>query len=379
MSAILELNDQQVTLWSAEGELLYCEPCAAAYVDGAMLFGTNAAAYARSKPQQFNHRYFSTMSAQPLPAKMGAAQNHADLIFHHLQALPDLKGQDIVLGVPSQWSNDQLGLLLGICNESALQVKGFVDIALAHALKDAIPDGSIAVLDIELHRLLLTEFETTEQKANLNAQRVWEGRGYTHIVEGWMSLVADEYVQRTRFDPLHSGGTEQQVLDQLEAWIANPSPQGIRTRVEKDDDSHELEVQRDLLQNKLGQRMGGLDLPEHLAITHRVAAIPGLQKWLSEQSLSISVLTPRNGIARNYHHAERFLDTENISRLTSAPILIEADASSGAVLQTTDTPHQATHLLNGHNASPIAGFSEIQTGTSVDIDGITYLAITVEP
>lgn len=409
MSTILELNDQQITLWNTAGELLYSEPCAAAYIDDAMLFGLSAAIYARSRPQQFNHRYFSTMSAQPLPAKLGPAQNHADLIYHHLQALPALQDQDIVLGVPSQWSNEQLGLLLGICNESALQVKGFVDISLAHALSDTDSVNNrdtVAVLDIELHRLVLTEFRTSEQKINLTTQRVWEGRGYTHIVEGWMSLVADEYVQRTRFDPLHSGGTEQQVLEQLEAWVVNPSPQGIRTRVEKEGEHHEIEVQADLLQNKLAQRMGGLDLPEQLAITHRVSAIPGLQKWLSEQSRSISLLAPRESVARNYHHAERFLNAENITRLTGAPLLMESnadlnknvdlarDAGSGSIRSAATKPVQATHLLSGHNASPIAGFAEniqvegdapatsaaeIHAGTRVTVNGVTYLAITVQP
>ena len=151
----LDINDWQLTARTAYGPALFKEPVGASKATGKLEFGQPALQHSRSHPQQFNNKYFYSLAPDPLSGDLRPAKNHADLIYHHLVELSLPEDKPLVLCVSGHLTNQQLGLLLGICQEAKLTVNGFIDLALGQSLA-APMHNDYHVLDIELHRMTLS-------------------------------------------------------------------------------------------------------------------------------------------------------------------------------------------------------------------------------
>lgn len=409
MLSVLEINDLAVSLTDSSGELRYNEPAAIAWHEQQFRYGHDALAISRVLPQQFNQRYLSPPNAQPLAAALGSAQNHADLIYQHLGQLPLNDGESVLVAVPAHWTNEQLGLLLGVCEELKVSVAGFADIALSHAL-DLPGREQVAVLDIEQHRLVLTHCQRQGDQLQVRDHRVWEGRGFNHLFEGWLSLIADEFVQRTRFDPLHSGAAEQQLLDQVSGWTQGGNAHNLRLHIERGGEPHELEIQAELLLEKLQQRMAGIELPDEIALTHRVQGVPGLTAWLDRQCSNVALLADSSGVQRNYELIQQHLVADSVARIMAATVSVDqAHSASPGEPSTRPSADRSlppvTHLLAANiaypiqrlglsssrqgmvfpatapaevNGQPVAGPVDLIPGDQVSLGEQHYLAIAIE-
>ena len=378
---VLELNDLGLTLH--EADRTHALGAAAAAGQGKKLvFGQEALDVSRVSPQEFNNRYIGALNAQPLAARMGPAQNHADLVYHHLNAM-DLGVEPLVIAVPSHFKNDQLGLLLGICQELSLEVRGFLDIPLAHALT-APSEQPFSVLDIELHRFSITHYEPVHDgetdKLTQVDNKVWDGRGVAHLLEGWMSSIADEFVQHTRFDPLHAGNTEQQLFAQTWGFLGTTLGDRVRIAIEANNDTRDLEIPRTLLIQKLHQRLEGIDLTgvQNLALTHRVQAIPGLDQWAEDLGFNVTNLDANDALTTAMQQTASALPEGQVIRLTAAEAAIDRTENVSQTSDSTETSDQpATHLLLDNVAKPV-GDVHCAPGETIVVDGLTYTAIRVE-
>ncbi|MEJ2088477.1 MAG: hypothetical protein P8Y69_08410, partial [Gammaproteobacteria bacterium] len=212
MTAIIELNDLELSLYQGS-ERLYCEPAFAIVREDALLFGEPALRLARIHPQQANQQYFARMNADPLTQPVRAAANHADLVYLHLKQLGALSRGDTVLAVPGSMTGDQLGILLGICHEAGIEVAGFVNAAVAAVVTTPTAD-EITCLDIYLQHMLVSELTVDGE---VRYERAFEVKdcGFSGLLDGWVNLLADRFVQETRFDPLHTAESEQQLYNQV--------------------------------------------------------------------------------------------------------------------------------------------------------------------
>ena len=133
MSHLLEINDWRLSCYTPQGQCIYQQAAAALAQNDQLIFGDAALAQSRVQPQTFNVQYLSRLSAEALPRPMGSAQNQADLIYYHLRSMQNEYAlSDVVVAAPAQYSDEQLGLLLGIADEAGLSIQGFVDLSLIH-------------------------------------------------------------------------------------------------------------------------------------------------------------------------------------------------------------------------------------------------------
>ena len=382
---VLQLNDIALTFYNQAGEQVYAQPAGALWDGKTLKFGYEANSQSRVHPQQFNHRYLATVSGQPLPTPLGPAKNHADLIYHHLLSL-DLPNEPFMLAIPAHWNNEQLSVLLGICQEARVQVAGFADLGLAHAL--ALGDfQEVTILDVELHRLTATTVAVEQGRANITDTRVWEARGSQYVYEGWMSVVADEFVQHTRFDPLHSGASEQNLYDQLVAWAQSGQSANPRLTIDQRGDTVELEVQRADLSTKLAQRFASVELNQgtNYAVSAALQGFPGLRDWIVSQVGEIISLPELSH--NTFAQLSDELSAEQVVRISSAR------CSSGSVsivnVDATLTPELKgiTHLVSQGIARPVHEFQTALTqlkqdrvapGDVIEVDGRQMMAIKVE-
>ena len=374
---ILELNDHELNLYDQAGTLIRSEPAAAAFKDDTLIFGEPALALSRVSPQTFNNRYLGHAAAQPLPSPIGPAHNFADLVYQHLRTY-ELQNKDLTILAPAYFTNEQLGLMLGICQELEINVRGFIDLGLAQMLSEA-PGSSFTLIDLEWHRMTATHFSAQSGKLTVSGNRVWEGRGYNHYVEGWMGVIADEFIHRTRFDPLHTGDTEQQLFDQTAAWLQ----EGLATRivVASNGDERELEIEMQRLADKTRQRLEGLDLDPNqpLLLSDRVARVPGLEPRLSELHGNVSRANSAESIRVHLPTLCAELPADKITRLSTST------TRASPTQPTTVQSHAslATHLLDKDNvAHPMQAFGDavqvsLKPGDSIDLAGETYQAVRV--
>jgi deoxyadenosine/deoxycytidine kinase len=48
--------------------------------------------------------------------------------------------------------------------------------------------------------------------------------GFSNLLDGWVNLIADRFVQETRFDPLHTADSEQQLYNQVYEHVTLDAP-----------------------------------------------------------------------------------------------------------------------------------------------------------
>jgi hypothetical protein len=292
MTTILELNDADLTLYK-DGRPIYRAPGIAVITDREILFGEPALRLARVFPRQANQQYFSRMSGDPLEHAAPRARSHADLVYLHLLELAGSIEEPIVLAVPGVLSAEQLGVLLGILQETGITVAGFVDSAVAAASAEAL-HADVWHLDVLLQRAVLTALTVDAQVSRRAIEEVAEC-GLARLVDGWVNVIADRFIRDTRFDPLHSAATEQQLYNQVfDLFWSGSTDRELAFELVQGDQARRVEISRALLEERGAERLRHIAelLPRGtpLLLTPRTAALPGLVPALQEARLAVTIL-----------------------------------------------------------------------------------------
>ena len=348
---VLEVNDAGLLL--AKDEAVLADSPGFAAMDGrTLLVGEAARARSRIDPRRTQNRFWYQLEA-PLDGALGAARSQADLAFAHLQSLravaPD---EPLLLAVPATFTREQLGVLLGLTQAAGLAAQGLVDAAVAAAT--TVPTHPRALhLDVQLHRFVLTVLDGGSEVALVRAQEVAKP-GLTAVWDAAARLVAQAFVQQTRFDPLHSANTEQVLFDALPGWMPaiTAAPTAV-LELKASGRTHRASLDRDDLIARLADRYDGIasavdaaarPRPATLLLSARAAAMPGLATRLERVAgvdlVRLDALAPARGALA---HADRVVsEGPALSHVTRLPGQVRAVAAQVA--------EQPTHLLVGDRA-----------------------------
>jgi hypothetical protein len=333
MSLVLfELNDYELRLFR-DGRPVASSIGCGLIADDRVTFGDAALRRFRLEPRRSNNLYWHRMNLEPLPVTGGGAAHNADLVYLQLGELMRQGGigaeDEVVIAAPGSTTPDQLGLLLGITGELGLNVVGLIDAAVATAAAAPVPD-ELLHLDVSLHRATLTTLRGDAELVRTASENLTE-LGLVHILDSWVSAIADRFVAQTRFDPLSIAETEQQLYDQVYDWLENPDGHGdIAVVIAHRDNQRRIDTPLSVLADKAAQRYRGLSrrtiVDRHVLLSHRAARLPGLQRYLEDLGASVSVAAPDQvvqgveanaGIIRSDPDSLRFVST--VPRQPSAP------------------------------------------------------------
>lgn len=318
--AAIELNDAAVAL-ARDGALLTVSPGYALIEQDTLLVGDDALHQARLKPRSISTRFWDRLSNDPVFPATPAGATFADLARAHVSRIWAGAGHGVdglILVVPGSFERRQLGLLLGITEQLALPVRGMVDSALV-ACRSLTGTGLIVHVDIHLHRAVVTGIEVSD-----TARRVFthslEGHGLVQLYDSWIKLIADLFVQTTRFDPLHRAESEQAVYDRLPQWLAALNAQasmGIEM-AGRDGGAHVIRLTRTgvvecarELYVRLGADIGELcgERPFTLQLGDGAARLPGLAAALLSVADGPAVTLPSGaGALGALHRASQITD-----------------------------------------------------------------------
>lgn len=362
MTYVLDVNDAGLALYR-EGALEYLAPAVAVVREDEILFGEPALRRSRIHPRETNQQYFARLNADPLPHPVARANNHADLVYLHLQKLQSIVQQnpaDVILAVPGILSSDQLAVLLGIAQQCGLTIGGFVDSAVVAATTAALP-ASVYHIDTHLQRSCITHLQIDTEVRRESAEEVSEC-GFAHLLDGWVNVIADRFVRETRFDPLHAADTEQQLYDQVFDWVTSEDVPNAEMGIDVDyrDQVRRVELPRSLLEDKAQQRFNRLGdgLPDdaYVVLSARSARLPGLKQFLLQRGYEFTVLAS-DALAQGCEaNIAQICSADGSLRLVSRLVLSESHAqqSPGAEPAGSATPAQPvahpTHALSNNIA-----------------------------
>lgn len=308
----LELIDAALVVARKQGDnvdVIADAPGVALLEDQTTVTGLDALQRLRVKPLLANTNFWRGLSTQPLTRPSRVAGTTADVAFAQAEALLGRFKQDnegVLLAVPAGYSREQLGLLLGVINETGVRVAGLVDAALAACSLEPAP-ARVLHLDLELHQALLTVLEYSGgEYPGLKRSRyeIALRHGLLGIHQTLAQFIAENFVRKTRFDPLHEAASEQRLVDQLPAWLSElQQAETVTLAFQFGERELQLEMERaqliaaaephylELLRLVQSARVAGM--PIELRLSQRVAALPGLLDRLRTlRDCTIQVLPP---------------------------------------------------------------------------------------
>jgi hypothetical protein len=283
----IEINDAELTV-AGDGRVLAAEP-GFALVDGReIVTGHPAYAQSRLKPRLTSNSHWSKLSMAPDSATIAGTGSTAELAFVQLRSIWrqfESETASVMLIVPSNWSDEQLGIVLGLAQECRMPVSGLVDAAAAASIRP-YPGRQLIYVDAGLHEVTVTPLAQSDEVTAEPAERL-ASSGLAGVMDQFAQRIAEAFVLATRFDPLHEAATEQLLYNALPGWLDQlHTNEAARAELPFRDEVFAIELDRSqllaaakgfykaLLQLIAQSRRSGVGLAVQLS--DRIATLPGV-------------------------------------------------------------------------------------------------------
>ncbi|HAK52687.1 MAG TPA: hypothetical protein DCM54_12415 [Gammaproteobacteria bacterium] len=357
---IIELNDSGIQV-AVDGDLVATSPGYAVLDGEKLLVGNEGAQFSRLLPTWTNNRFWNQLNTDPIPNATGAVRHHADLAFAHLESLWEQikdSADQVIFLVPGFYDRSNLGLLLGMAKECNIPTAGIVDTSLATASEQALRE-TVLHLDIHLHRITLTRLANTANLSRTDFTTVSESGIFT-LWDRWANVIANQFIQSSRYDPMHEAGSEQALYNQLPGWITNlETSRSNSFNLDLDNISHSVAISAEqlmaactplypqIVQSIRNQVRG--DETATLLMSHRFRGFPGLKDSLNLlENVDVVELTPEQAIQGALTHAEKIIPgSGTITHVVNLPI------TATKVVDDIVKTRRATHMLYENHAVSI--------------------------
>lgn len=216
-TVVIEFYDSGVRVSNGE-KILADSPSYALIEANNILVGKSAKHQAHLRPREISTQFWTDLSASSTTKHV---LSHTEIALKHLgQVWDSAKCHDaaVILITSAQLNKNDLGLLLGICTKLNINVLGIACNAVL-SLKQRIKNCAAVFLDLQQTKIILSELTQNETDVSIKqACRVLD-YGLQNFTLNIAKIIAKQFVAKTRFDPLHSAGNEQQFYDQLTSWM----------------------------------------------------------------------------------------------------------------------------------------------------------------
>ena len=359
------LNDAEILVVNDE-KILYREPGFVLLDDDELVTGAAAYASARLKPRRIHNHYWSALHTEPLPDRRFHHMSAADLVSRQLEQMwrqVANPGDQLAIAVPPYMSNENLGLLLGIAAELDISIVAMSDAAVSATRRHyehAVP----VHIDLGLRCSMLTRL-MQEGQVQVDRTEVIDDCGLLLLYESWLKIIAEAFVQQSRFDPLHTAETEQMLQDRLPDWLTQASSAAsVALEVEYRGITHHAEIESlelvaaaapvyQSIVSSLRALFRAEETPA-IQLSSRAARMPGLAETLrtrvgGEVFLLEPGATARGLIKRcQTEHKGGGVTLSRHMPWDQSPVIVESVSAGG-------NGGQPTHLLFGHSAFSLRG------------------------
>ena len=211
-----------------DGELIANEPLAVETVTRDARFGRVALAVARGRPDEVSLNHWRELGRSEHAARSVALEVHA-----HLQALGITERIEAVVAVPADLDAQALTSLRGALSAAGVDARDFPDGATLTAA--ALADREHYVVLESGWRSATATRVVGGNECVFEESFVSERANLLDVYDLWLVAVAAVMVKNTRFDPLLSLASEQQLFADLPALAARAASEGkVEAAVESD-------------------------------------------------------------------------------------------------------------------------------------------------
>ena len=352
---IIELNDSEIRV-ARDARIILRSPGFAVVNKTGLHVGEEALLKAYLNPLETFNRYWHKLNLDALPASTTHFRHHADLVHAHLLKLHEQAGKpdEVIFSVPGSYSEEQLSMLLGIAAACPFTAVGLIDTAVAAAATVAA-SGEYQHIDMYLHQTVITRLTVDENVVRSGVESIDEtGLNKLHtLVAG---LIADLFIQQSRFDPLHNAETEQALYNQLPACLNTlHDKKEAMLEITYRNATHQAKLTREALLQKMQPLYSRLK--EYISpalpciISDRIAILPGINEILPE----FYIVEPESvfEICRKYEGDIRSSGPE-LKFITSLPVADDRwQSGRAAPVKQASNSKTATHILCRNEAYPI--------------------------
>lgn len=392
---VIELNDSAIKLGDDTGILVQSPGFALA--DGKLLhLGDAAEQQARLKPTSSFNKYWHELSMEPLSG-VDQFRHAADIAHAHLMHLAETGAisSDVIFAVPGSFTQQQLGILLGIAGQTPLKPVGVVDSALAAAVAAASAQHIIYV-DMQLHQVVLTRLAVDDEKIRTESVVQVPGVGSQNFMDLMMQVATGLFIEQSRFNPQHNAESEQQLYNALPSWLRQEANEqgSLLLELTSGGTVYSAKMPRQSLITNLNSHYQKIEQQiqallrggdAQVLLNHRIADMPGLGEALGHHA-DLVVVEPHAIHRGSLEFHDQIVSPETgIRRVTSLPLNDRFRQSLSGRVNNSAMP---THVLFNNEAYPAAGLKLVSDRNlngspraavlNLNIDGIDAELATIE-
>ena len=359
-TALLEINDFSIKASTSDNNT-YNE-CGFAHVtDSGIITGDKGFEAFWRHPEKCSNNYWLFLDQQPLKTNWKWARHNADLAYAQLDSTLKSIGSpdEVVLCVSNTISVEQLSLLAGLLKALNISIKRIVDLNLFAGLAMR---QSAWLIDMQLHQATLTLVEKSisddQEIFSIKESETLPNFGFMHICNTIARDISKKLINNSRFDPMHSSGSAQDLFNQ------------IKSNINEFEENNELNFQIKSPSGIVNITISPSELKnlfkKELSKINRKVVNSGDMFSLKDSAHMLEKLLDTSGnylgLAPSYdiNAIEKLLNTSQFDKNKLVKINAIKLAKAEKSLPKTRTNHTATHLLYDNHAWDIRNEKSIQ-------------------
>ena len=196
--------------------------------------------------------------------------------------------------------------------------------------------------------------------ARKNVETILE-TGLSTLFDRWANIIASQFIQTTRFDPMHNADTEQQLFNLLPGWIRNLQDSNTHSfSIKAADTEHSVAISQESLLKactplypKIVQAIRseiGTNESASLLLSHRLQGFPGLKESL-QLVANLEIIDLPKEKANDSAATHNATITGNGDTVSHVVQLGPGEVAAPPKRETSATG--ATHILWRHQATAI--------------------------
>ncbi len=357
--AVIELNDQELRV-AQDGNIVVRSPAGAIVRGAEIKVGDSACREAYLHPRNYHNRFWYQLDQSGLPRSSREVRHHADLAFRHLKHSHQAAGSpaSMVFAIPGGYTKTQLSLLLGIVEACKIDVRAFVDSAVAAAV--CVAPGTFHHIEIQRHRAVITTLLIDDNVTRTNVETV-DGAGFDNLMTRFVTLVSDQFLTQSRFDPLHQADTEQLLYNEMPKWLTLlQSRRELKVHIEFRGSRFDARISKsdlisvaDQVYRDIHSRIASHD---RCLIGSRLATMPGFVEFRENQFVltEAAVFDGCTQLAERLSEKKQGVGLLVKLEASKSPTVAVAANVTKMVLHNSDRPDSTpTHILSGTSAYEI--------------------------
>ena len=359
-TALLEINDFSIKASTSDNNT-YNE-CGFAHVtDSGIITGDKGFEAFWRHPEKCSNNYWLFLDQQPLKTNWKWARHNADLAYAQLDSTLKSIGSpdEVVLCVSNTISVEQLSLLAGLLKALNISIKRIVDLNLFAGLAMR---QSTWLIDMQLHQATLTLVEKSisddQEIFSIKESETLPNFGFMHICNTIARDISKKLINNSRFDPMHSSGSAQDLYNQIKS--------NINEFEEKNELNFQIKSPSGIVNITLNPSELKNLFKKELSKINRKVVNSGDMFSLKDSAHMLEKLLDTSGnylgLAPSYdiNAIEKLLNTSQFDKNKLVKINAIKLAKAEKSLPKTRTNHTATHLLYDNHAWDIRNEKSIQ-------------------